>query len=251
MDVSNKKRDIDYLIPSPQIYIRAIRNSIFANLLQNDKNLSSKIGEAVEDHIFCALKNIFGDNNVSKIPNDPALRSADFFISLSACDLIIECKTAAGAYDTLSIMSPENIADIWSKFYRACEQCSASITKYQNNHKPIIPIVLIADHITAETMPFQTFAIRSGMFDDMGTRYIEFISWNALQHGLSGSSLEKFAEKLIERKNKDDGTVRDILTFNLDRDTPAHNYDFLKESEYQIFGKNFEGQKPDFNSPKN
>lgn len=237
MDNSN---GIDYFIPSPGLYIRGTRDAIFSKAL-NDKSLFSKLGNVIEEHILFGLKEIFGEERVSKISTSGNSRSADFYIDLDECVLIVECKSSAGGFADLSIMSPAHIAKIWTNLYNACEQCAASVKNVNvgSTAKPIIAIVLVATHVTAEALPFQVFASRSNIFNDLGIEHIEFLSWDALQHGLSKSSIKKFTNKLIERMKKKDTTIQEVMSFDLERDAPAHNYGHLKEREYEIFGKNF------------
>lgn len=227
--------DRDYLIPAPQIYFTGVKEAIFSNLCKKIKNLP--IGDAIEDHILYALKSIFGDQKVSRIPSSQNSQAADFLINLPNCDLILECKTAAGGYGALSVMSPSDIADVWSKLYGACKQCAASVKEYGKGKKPIVPIVLIADHITAEAMPFQAYAMRSGIFGDLESGHIEFISWNYLCTVLAAISVESFEEQLIKRRDDKSATIRDILTFKFADSSPTHRYEFLEESQNQIFGK--------------
>lgn len=234
MDKNSNKRD--YLIPAPQLYMTGVKEAIFSNLYQRIKNLT-KLGDAIEDHILCALKSIFGDQKVSRIPSSQSSKAADFLVSLPNCDLIIECKTAVGGYSALSVMSPSDIADVWSKLYGACEQCAASVKDYSKGKKPIVPVILIANHITAEVMPFQAYAMRSGIFDDLGSGYIEFISWSYLCSALAVISVESFEEQLIKRRGDKGTTIRDILTFKFADSSPTHRYEFLEESQNQIFGK--------------
>lgn len=228
----------DYLITSPGHYIRGIRESIFSQILPNS-GFQSKVGNVIEDHVFTGLQAMFGADNVSRLTMPENGRTADFQVDLKDCVLIIECKSTVGAPVDLSIMSPEHTATIWSRLYESCEQCSSSMMRLQNVHKPVIPIVLVASHLTSETLPFQNYAFRTNIFRDMGIKYIEFFSWDALQHGLSVSSVEKLTNKILERMNNQNPTIQEAMTFDLDRDTPAHNYEYLKESEIAIHGKNF------------
>lgn len=233
MDQTNT---MDYLIPSPALYLRGIREAIFTQLLNN--NISAQIGNAVEDHILIGLQKIFDEGRVAKIPLSEK-PSADFCIDLDNCILILECKLSLGAFSNLSIMSPENIADIWSRLYKSCCQCAASVQNFRYQNKPIIPIVIVSSHITAEALPFQFFAANSNLFKDMEIDHLEFFSWDAFQYYLSKSSITKFVEKLIERKNNTNATVGEIMYFDLDRDRPAHNYEYNKREEYEIFSKGF------------
>lgn len=230
---------VDCFVPSPRLYIRGVIDGIFDKIRANDKDRSFDVGSAIEAHIFDGLKEMFGEERVCKISEPNKSRSADFYVDFQNCSIVIECKSSMGAYTDLSIMSPKNIADIWSRLYSACEQCSATIKSLKKNSKPIIPIVLIASHITAEAIPFQSYAFRSNIFRDMEIEHIEFISWNFLQYVLSKSSVEKFVTKMLERKSNHSPTMHDILSFELEKDEPAYKYEFLKESEYDIFGKNF------------
>ncbi len=223
---------MDYLIPSPGLFIRAIKDSIFSQLCIN-KKLSAKLGEAIEGHILYVLRSIFGEDNVSVIPRSTNSRSADFCIELPKYILIIECKSMIGSYNSLSVMLPEDIAEIWSRLYNACEQCSISAKEYQNSSKTIILIVLIADHITVEAEPFQYYAAKSSIFEDMGIGYIKFISWHKMLEELSIISIERFLDRLV--KNKKHTATIDSATQNFEEDTPAHNYEFLKEVSEQIW----------------
>jgi hypothetical protein len=234
----NKSKRIDYLIPSPGLFIRGVADAIFSRLFAKT-NLSSNLGDLLENHVYVGLKNIFGIDNVFKIPKKNNDKQADFIIELDNCILVLECKSnAGGGFEDLSIMSPKNVAEIWWRLFTACQQCAATVKEIGKKDKPIIPIILVAMHSTAEALPFQSFAMKSNIFIDMGLEHVEFFSWTELQYCLSKSSIRKFAEKIIERYDNEDILIGEIANFNLEKDTPAHSYQYLKNIENKIFAKN-------------
>lgn len=235
---------LDFLIPAPALFLRSFRIAIFSRLLEANSSLSGKLGGVLETHILHVLKHIFGADKVKKIEDNG--KKADFHIALGNCDLIIEVKTNIGSYEARSVMSPEHTADVWGRLYGACEQCAASMRVYRQPSRPIIGLILMADHMTTETIPFHTLAERSGMFDDLGIECIEFLSWNALESTLSRTSVTKFTAGLLEKwKNKGQMQVGDVMSLDFDRDTPAHHYEYLRETDVQIFGTRMSGQTDD------
>jgi hypothetical protein len=239
-----KTENIDFLIPAPALFLRSFRIAIFSRLLEANGNLSGKLGDVLEAHIKDALEHIFGADKVKKIEDSG--KKADFHIALGNCDLIIEVKTNIGSYEARSVMSPEHTADVWGRLYGACEQCAASMRVYKQASRPIIGLILMADHMTTETIPFHTLAERSGMFDDLGIECVEFLSWNALESTLSRTSIDKFAAGLLEKwKDKSKMQVGDVMSLDFDRDAPAHKYEYLKEADLQIFGAKMSGKMRD------
>lgn len=234
MDNSN---GIDFFMPSPSIFISGIRDAIFSKLIDDNKSLSSNLGNVLEENIFIGLKKIFGEEKVSKLSKSKSSRSADFYIDLEGCALIIECKSSVGAFADLSVLLPNHVANIWTRLYDACVQCGSSIKNLKNKAKPIIAIVLIASHITAEALPFQVYAARTNIFDDLGIEHIEFLSWDVLQYYLSKTSIKKFIARLLERMKDKNITIQGIMSLDIEKDVPAHNYEHLQEREVEIFGK--------------
>lgn len=241
---NSRKQHVEFLLPSPNHFFRGFANSLFSHLMQYDESASPnigfapKFGDAIEMHIYETLKIIFGNSKVTKIEGDK--ERADFHILLDECDLIIETKTRLGSYQSQSLMTPTNIADVWSRLYGACKQCASSIKKYKKPSRPIIAIILVADHITVEAAPFQKFAERAGLFRDLNIDAIEFFSWNSMEHILSETSVTQFAVTLCRRwNNKESMQLQDLMSFEIERDTPAHNYQYFRNSELLIFGKNF------------
>ncbi len=230
------EQDVNFLIPAPALFVRGFVNSLFSQMFAFQEGLDVTFGDAIEKTIMGSLVQIFGQDNVTKIEGDA--ERADFYVHLPQCDLIIEAKTTLGGYQAQSIMSPEDISKLWARLYKASSQCAASILEYKQDSRPIIGIVLVADHGTAESMPFQTFAERSGLYADLGIEGVEYLSWNAVENTLSHTSIEKFEAALL--KKWEDGkrmTVGDVITFEMERDAPAHHYEHLQDVEIQIFGK--------------
>jgi hypothetical protein len=227
----------EYIIPSPFSYFNAIRESIFSNLIINKIiNTDNDVGPALEHHIETRLKKIFGANKVFKIETNNKNKTSDFIVELSLCSLIFECKITIGSLKGSSVMKPSDVAEMWSRCYEACKQCS-EIIKRLDNKKPIVPIVITGDDIIRSPLSFQSFAIRSELFKDMQMQFVEFISWYELQKILSETSVEKFEKEMLRRQT-DIRCTGDIINFNFESDKPTHNYEFTKETEIEILGKN-------------
>ena len=178
---------------------------------------------------------MFGKKNISKLPRNSE-KSADFKIEHDRCTLIIECKTALDNGKALSIMSPTDVAETWGRLYSACVQCSSSIKllKSTNHSKTIIAIILLADNINTETLPFQCYATQTNIFRDLEIQHIEFMSWLTFQNALSLTSVSMFIDTLIERMNKEDITIEEISQLDLKQAEPSHNYEYLKERKAEL-----------------
>ncbi|WP_447970366.1 hypothetical protein [Nitrospira sp. M1] len=225
---SNKKQ---FILPSPRSFTRSLRSAIYGSILQCSQ--FSVLGDVIEVHIQNALENIFGSDSVSKIEHEG--KKADIFLQLKKINLIIETKTAIASVEARSIMRPEDINNIWERFYNASVQCSESIKKLATPAKINIPVILVADHITAEAMPFLLFAHRSGLLKDLGIEGIQYLSWNALENTLSGISIEQFEKTLIDNYEKlAHAEVADLLTLNFEASEPAHNYEHLAEYKKRL-----------------
>ena len=163
-----------FLIPSPTLYIRAFRQSLFSALIKSSdlNSIGDNLGNAIELHIQEALEHIFNADNVQKLEGQG--KHADFLISLENIDLIVEVKTMIGGIPDKSVMRPDHIAKMWNRFYGACVQCASSQTEHRQVGRQTISIILIADHLTAEYLPFQHYASLTGIFDDLGIEAIEF-----------------------------------------------------------------------------
>ncbi len=235
----------NFLIPSPSIFLRGFSNFLYSQLLQCAYNqassskldLAAKLGDVFEAHVHEALNKIFGATNVNKIPGSD--ERADFYIDLKECDIIIETKIGLGTYQSQSLMTPEHVAGIWSRLYKACKQCSNSIKLYKKQSKPIIAIVLIGSHITVEMLPFQKFAERSGLLDALDIQILEFLAWNSLEYSLSKTSISKFIAGLLKKwGDRGKMQIKDIISFEVKCDTaPAHNYEYLQGAKQEIFGE--------------
>ena len=176
----------------------------------------------------------FKRENVQKLKSKG--KHADFLITLEHTDLIIEVKSMIGGMLDKYAMKPKHVAKMWNRFYGACTQCAHSKEEFKKNNKKVISIVLIADHITAEYLPFQHFASLSGLFDDLGIEEIEFISWNALEYLFHKTSVTEFERALIKKwSNPEAMSLGSIMSLDVDRDTPAHSYEYLKDVENEIF----------------
>jgi hypothetical protein len=228
-----------FLIPSPGLFIRGFRQAIFSMLYKNAENkgkMGSEIGNAIMDHIQEALQNIFGKDKVRSIQD--ADKHADFYVVLNNLDLVIEVKTSIGGAEDKAIMSPAHLVAMWNRLYQACVQCSYSMKELADGKRRVFPIVLLVDHVTAEHISFQSYAEKSGIFSDLGIHEIEFMSWNALEDVLSKTSISVFEETLIKKWDEKDAiTLGDVLGFSMERDTPAHDYQYLKSIEMEIFNK--------------
>ncbi len=225
----------NYLIPSPRLYIRGVYNAIFSRLRKYNKILRSAIGNAIENHIFVILKKIFGNSNTYKISPSPNCRSADFRIDLQDYILIIECKTALTDFVGMSIIAPNNIAEIWGSLYKACTQCSETI-KTLDTEKTIVPIILIADHIHVDTISFEAYAHEVNLFRDEGINNITFISWFKFLAELSNLSIEKFICRYNRIKNNPTTSSKvDPYIIQSSDEKSAHNYEFFNEIKEKFF----------------
>jgi hypothetical protein len=120
-------------------------------------------------------------------------------------------------------------------------QCSASIASIpEENRKLTIPVVIIGYHVTAEFMPFHAFADQAGILKELNIGPIEFHSWNSLEHVFSGTSVAQFERALLKKwKEYYPKSIEDISELYLERDTPAHNYEYLDGVRKEIFIRDF------------
>ncbi len=223
----------NFLICSPSLYIRGSIEYILYKVQGKIDNL----GDIIEDHIYYGLQNIFGNDSITKIPKNKSDPSADFKIEFDDFIIIVECKSSIGNHTNLSRLSPLIISQSWEKLYHASKQCSASVKEFVGCNKEILTVVLIAQNIFAESISYELFARRSGIYTDLGIDHIEFISWQDLQYYLSKTSIDNFVKVLIERKKNTDITVFQTLTFNIEEDKPAHEYQYLKKFDNEIFAR--------------
>ena len=114
-------------------------------------------------------------------------------------------------------------------------KCSESIKRLATPHKINIPVVLVADHITAEAMPFLIFAHRSGLLKKLCIEGIQYLSWNALENSLARTSIEQFENTLIDNYEKlTNAEVADLLTLHFEHSDPAHSYEHLSEFKSRL-----------------
>lgn len=242
IQLDDNNSDDKFLIPSPLLFIRGFRQAIFTLISSEAANkglVRKTIGDCIENHIYIALCKIFGQEKVNRLNGTG--KHADFFIELNAINLIIEVKTAIGGIADKSVMNPEHMAVMWNRLYNACIQCSASIASIpEANRKLTIPVVIIGDHVTAEFMPFHAFADQAGILKELNIGPIEFHSWNSLEHVFSGTSVAQFERALLKKwKENYPKSIEDISELDLERDTPAHNYEYLNDVRKEIFIKDF------------
>jgi len=240
--LDSKRPNENFLIPSPMLFIRGLRHALFSLVVSEAKNkgkMLAAIGDCIEDHIYTALCAIFSKEKTIRL--DGAGKHADFFIELDAINIIIEVKTNIAGIVNKSVMKPEHIADMWNRLYYACLQCSASIAAVpKNNKKMTIPVVIVGDHMTAEYIPFHAFAEFSKLYESLKIGPIEYLSWNSLESSLSGTSISKFEESLLKKwSHNKPKNLEEFVSLELDRDRPAHNYEYLNETKQEIFIKDF------------
>lgn len=221
-----------FIMPSPGSYTRSQRNFIFKKLLAV-VNKPSLLGECIEKHIKIALENIFGSENVTKI-NHPG-KHADLHVKLEKINLVIEIKTNFGSIEARSVMDPKDIDGIWNKLFIASEQCSESIKVLKNDEKITIPIVLIADHMTAESLSFQVFGYKTELFKDMQIDGIQFLSWNSIENCLSKTSVNEFENSIVDSYAQlSDATIADLLLLDFEKAESAHNYEYLTKAKDEL-----------------
>lgn len=102
--------------------------------------------------------------------------------------------------------------------------------------KPVLGLVLVGDNIVGEILSFQSFALKSGLYQEMRITGVEFLSWNSLEATLAETSVQKF-EAAFSNKwiSGSPSKLADIMTFDLERDSPAHHYEYLDDVEKHIF----------------
>jgi hypothetical protein len=166
------------------------------------------------------LELIFAKKNVHKISNDG--RKADFFIEYELCNFIIEVKSSLASYKAQSLMSPHDIAEIWSRLYEACDQCSSSIKEFGKANKDLITIIVITERFSLEAASFQYFSEFSGLLSHLRIKKLKFISWDELEYSLSRESLKKFVFRLLNHE-KEEAMATEAVVENM----PAHNYEHL------------------------
>lgn len=241
--VIQRNSNQEFLIPSPVIYLQRASNYIFDALFKYDENstdktgFSAKLGEVLEEHIRECLQAIIGSERVIKITADEGQeiqKTADLYITLELCDLIIEVKKDIGGDKSRSLMRPEDVAKIWERLYEACLQCAASLSVYdKKSGKPVIPIVLIASQYMSEAITFQKFALETKIFKDLHLRHVEFISWEELETQLSQTSVTNFAKALLARYQNDQASIF-MSPLACEPGEPAHQYEYLKSYKNEL-----------------
>ncbi len=226
------EREINFLMPSPAFFVRGFVNAFFSQIFENSDMVG--FGDAVEEYTYHAICHIFGAANVSRIQDTG--EHADFIIRHPECDLIVEVKTTLGGYQEQSMMNPEAVQSLWKLLYKASNQCSRSIRQHRRAEHPTLGIIFIAEHITAEAMPFLSLAERTGMFNDLDVAGIEILPWNSFEHTLSLTSINNFMatlkRKWLEGQRQSAG---DLLTFDVERGDAAHSFEHLNETYEQFF----------------
>jgi hypothetical protein len=230
--LDRRGREIDYVIPSPSLFVRGFVNAFFSQLFENDSG--ERFGDAIEQRIYEALVQIFGREAVTRLEHDG--EHADFLIRRDECDLVLEIKTALGGYEDQSVMTPNAVQKLWARLYRATKQCAASIAIHRRTDHPIVGIIVVSDHMTVEGMPFLSLAERTGILTDMDILGVDILSWNSIEYTLSQTSVAKFMATL--KRKWVDGlrqSAGDLLTFEVERDTPAHQFEHLAGVRAQMF----------------
>lgn len=234
-----------FIVPDPYHYLRSFKNWIFANIKNNKRIISSdpanqkpkdlniKLSDGIEDHIGKALSHIFRSFKTTPIQRLKDKQSADFHISLPECDLIIEVKKTLG---NDKLLSGINSYEAYVELYNACQQCAESIQIYKKPSKPIIAVILYDEYIAWEAMPFQFFAIQSGIMEDLQMDGLEIMSWYSFELMLARTSVQKFSQHLVEKwGRKRILQPADLVNSYPEADnTPAHQYEYLKEAADQI-----------------
>lgn len=222
-----------YLIPSPILFIRSFRQALFSCLFSGkEKNIiGNLLGKAIEDHIFNCLKQLLINKKI-EIINDSG-KHADIFISLNKIDLVLEIKTNIGQFPN----TPEELADVWQRLYTACQQCQISITKFKKDSRTIIPIIIIANHMVAESLTFQSFAIKNSLFGNIKIGAIAFLSWNSLEYILSNTTIDDFENELIRAyESSPPYKLIDLLNISFKKRKQELQLDYIKDAKKAIFG---------------
>lgn len=221
-----------FLIPSPRLYLRALRQSLFSRLFI-DKAVGSALGGALEDHIFLALREIFGDA-ISRL--EGAKKHADFLVQLPNCNIIFELKTNIGGFPARVMMKPKELSEIWDRLFHACQQCAALLEEIRkDSRKTCFCFVLIADAVVSEYRPFHVYADHVGLYKHLGINAIEYTSWGSLEWLLSETSIEEFERGLLKKWDAPD--AMNIEGFDVERGTPSHSYEYFSDVESLMFPK--------------
>lgn len=227
-----QEREINFLMPSPAFFVRGFVNSFFSQIFENSDKAG--FGDAVEEYTYHAMCHIFGAVNVCRIRDTG--EHADFIIRHPECDLVVEIKSTLGGYQDQSMMTPEAIQRLWKLLYKASNQCSQSIRQHRRAEHPTLGIIFVAEHITAEAMPFLSLAERTGMFNDFDVAGIEILPWNSFEYTLSLTSITNFMitlkRKWFEGQRQSAG---DLLTFDVERGDAAHSFEHLSNTYEQLF----------------
>ncbi len=107
-----------YLIPSPVIFLRGFRQSVFSLIYKEAARrgeMGAAIGDAIEEQIFSVLKFIFGQDCVSRLSGEG--KHADFVISLDTVTLVIEVKTSVASIAERSVMNASHVAKMWNRLH--------------------------------------------------------------------------------------------------------------------------------------
>lgn len=228
-------KNTHFLVPSPIFFVTHFFYKIIYSCFINNK-MSAKTGDAFEKYVGIALKEIYHRYNPIKIERVNTEERADYLIELNSCDLIIETKLSLTDPKEEIIMGLENLKKTFKALNKASSQCSNTIKIYKSNNKPKVVIILVAEYLSGQQLPFLRWAKR-GLFKKLGISHIGILSWNIFEYIGQRASIEDMTNAMLSQwdleRNSDE---RELITLTYNNEPKVFKY--MKDIEDRLLKKN-------------
>ncbi|MCP3167709.1 hypothetical protein [Myxococcus qinghaiensis] len=203
-----------FLCPSPAHLLWRIQSSCIdaiSNLApESGQNVRADLGECLSSYIHSFLSATCGKDNVTSLDelykaNDDKRKHADFIVMTGDTAIIIESKTSLGSTSAKSVITPEDLVEVWSRIHSAYRQCAHTInsdiwtkTPRLSRAKKFISVTCFDELFCPDGAAFNDFAVRSGIDKALGLGATEAISLQdleALMEGLGPAQLAQLIQK--------------------------------------------------------
>ncbi len=233
----NNTRNTNFVVPSPIFFVTQFFYKIIYSCFTN-KTMNIKTGDVFEEYVGIAFKEIYNSFNVIKLERSDTEEIADYLIELNSCDLIIETKLSITDPKEKIIMGPENLKKIFKTLNKASSQCSNTIKIYDNN-KPKVIIILIAEYLSGQQLPFLIWA-KKGLFKKLGISHIGVLSWNIFERIVQYVSIEDMTNAMLSQWDLENNSdERELMTLTkLAYDNEPKVFKYIKDVEDRLLKKN-------------
>ena len=224
-----------YALLAPVDYMRSFRHAVFSALykLGSKGAVGDIIGASIEASIITCFRSLLGKrvDDYSKVPE-----GADVVINFENFDLIVEIKSNVSSMTVAARLAPLDIPQIWGRLFKAAQQCAKTIAK-RNNSRKNIAVIVVADNIVGECMPFTSFAEESGIKAKLGIDQIEVVSWKQFQDLLTHMTPDAFARGVEAKWTSQNPLSQGPLVANRLKPTiTTKDYGHLKSFKTEMFG---------------